>query len=100
MAFDLIYQTESGWDGVWVQLSTDGGANWSDLGSSADPSWYNNASGWWTGTSASSAWHNYQHPLDGAAGSTAVRLRFVLSADSSSTREGAGVDNLAVTLVP
>jgi hypothetical protein len=100
VAFDLIYHTESGWDGLWVQLSTDGGATWSDLGSGAAPTWYNNASGWWTGTSASNAWNPYQHALDGSAGSAAVRLRFVLDTDGSSTREGAGVDNVTVTPVP
>jgi hypothetical protein len=100
VGFDLIFQTETNWDGLWVQLSTDGGANWADLGSGASATWYNSASGWWTGTSVSSVWHPYQHPLDGAAGSAAVRMRFVFSADSSSTREGVGLDNLAVTLTP
>ncbi len=100
LRFDHIYETESCCDEGWVEYSTDGGNNWTKLGSSATgiANWYNDAGNdWWDGTSGSPAgWRIAAHQLTGLAGEDSVRIRFAISTDGSVTREGFGVDNIFV----
>ncbi len=100
LSFSLIYQTEAGYDGAWVELSTDGGATWNKLGASGEgTNWYNNATDqWWDGDSGSAgAWITASHVLTGAAGNASVRIRVAFQSDGSGTNEGVGVDDVSIT---
>ncbi len=96
--FSLIYDTESSFDGGYLEMSTDGGSTWTRVGSEGDEvNWYNSYDDWWEDTSGDSGqWITAQHELTGAAGHADVRLRFVLSTDSSSTYEGVGIDDVMI----
>ncbi len=98
LSFSQIYDTESCCDEGWVEMSTDGGATWTKVGSSASgTNWYNDTSNeWWDGTSGGAgAWRTASHELTGAAGEM-VQLRFVMSSDGSVQHEGFGVDDISI----
>lgn len=98
-SFSLIYQTQSGFDGAWVELSTDGGATWNKLGASGEgTNWYNSVSDqWWDGDSGSAGtWLTASHVLTGAAGNASVRIRFAFQSNASVTFEGIGVDDVSI----
>lgn len=101
--FTGIYSTESGFDRGWVELSTDGGANWTkliDLGGAVN--WYNNTGGqYWEGNDPSGAtiWDSTSNVMNGAAGSNSVKVRFAFSSDGSVTFEGMGVDDIFIDRV-
>lgn len=85
-----------------VELSLDGGANWSDLGSpnSGSAEYALN----WYDQSGPRSWSDdrldytfARHELTGAAGQSAVQFRFVFESDNgSSTDEGVLIDELLV----
>ncbi len=98
LAFDSWYATEEGWDGGWVEVSSDG-AEWYTL---APPGGYPGAIAWnqhrracFSGRSAT--WERYEFPLDFFVGEPNVRLRFVYYSDVSVTELGWYLDNLSVT---
>lgn len=97
LSFSHIFTTESCCDEGWVEVSTDGGMAWRKLGLSGQgTNWYNNAtSQYWNGTSGvAGAWRTASLRLTDVAGQPDVRLRFVMSADSSLQYEGFGVDDV------
>ena len=107
ISFKMQYELENNWDVVYVEYSTNYGANWSVLGTKT-ANWYNsdrtNASSetaddcqncpgaQWTGTLA--AYKNattYTYPLTALVGSPSVIFRIVFHSDP-------GVNNLGVTI--
>jgi len=60
-----------------VEYSINGGTTWTQLGSSADPFWYNTAS-WWRNSFAApvDSWTKHQKSLCALAGETCVKFRF------------------------
>jgi len=109
LSFNLIFETEDSYDEGFVTVSVDGGTTWTRVVASATAvGWYNDTSNnWWTGTNG--AWTEVSTVLAGTAGESDVRVRFNLSADISSVREGFGIDdvrigppapNLEVTITP
>ena len=99
---DIWYDYETGWDGAWAEISTDGGATWNQLGSAADPNWYNATlpSGPYVGTDSwngfSNGWVNVSIELTGMAGESDVKIRFVQGSDGSIVFDGLGVDNINI----
>jgi hypothetical protein len=114
---NLFIQSENNWDGGQAQISLNGGATWSVLGTtlSGGTNWYNSTTflgtptatvAQWTGASTAaplfpSGWVKASHTLTGAAGNSNVRIRFLFRSDASVN--GAGgmyVDNVAVVAGP
>ncbi len=104
ISFALFYDTETSYDGGWVETSIDGGETWTKLGSttSGGVNWYNftnfntNLGDVWAGSN--SGWFNAEHPLTGFAGEAECRIRFAFGSDGSvNNYDGIGVDNITVT---
>lgn len=99
LSFSYIHDTEPTNDHAFVEISTDGGATWEKLGLFGTGSnWYNDLAGdFWDGRSgAAGVWVRGSHPLTGAAGSDAVRLRVSFVSNATTQREGFGVDDVIV----
>lgn len=99
--FSLIYDTESEYDGAWLEMSTDDGATWDRLGLlNENLNWYNEDNTFsslghvWGG--GSNGWVTARHLLDGAAGLSSVRLRFAFASDPFVQEEGVGVDDIRI----
>ncbi|MCF8258521.1 MAG: T9SS type A sorting domain-containing protein [Flavobacteriales bacterium] len=100
MEFAIIFNTETGWDGTVLEVSTDGGTNWSVLGTvGSGINWYTNTTdNWWDGQSGgNSTWVIAKHILEGVAGESTVRVRFNFMSDGSvNGYEGAAVDDISI----
>lgn len=100
LSFSLIHETETNWDGGWLEVSIDGGNTWDKVGTIGSGfNWYNNNIGVgdvWSGNSG--GWIFAKHPLIGTAGESDVRLRFAFDSDGSvSTFDGIGFDNIWIS---
>ncbi len=110
--FAFISNSEPGWDGMWLEASTDGGITWATVGSFGEGvNWYNNEDehganfdeDWWDGnTSDPLGWIVAERILDGLAGNANVNLRFVFDSDGSNFQdwEGFGVDDISIRTQP
>ena len=100
ISFSLQHETETNWDGGWLDISIDGGNTWEKVGTlGSGNNWYNNNIGVgdvWSGNSG--GWVFAKHTLFGAAGESDVRLRFAFDSDGSvSGFDGIGFDNIWIT---
>lgn len=101
--FSLYYDTETNWDGGWLESSTDGGQTWTKVGAmGTGVNWYTvfnttqDLGDVWGGNSQ--GWINAEHPLDGLAGSSQVRLRFAFDSDGSVNGfDGIGIDDILIS---
>lgn len=99
LSFALNSNAESNFDGLWVEMSLDGGENWDKLGQvGSGTNWYtetdNNFGDWWSGQINN--WFIARHRLDGTADSSDVRLRFAFDSDGSVNYEGFAIDNVYI----
>ncbi len=109
LKFHMAFEIEFDWDLVYVQYSTDEGANWNLLGSASDPNWYNSSriandgianncfncvGGQWTGTDLN--WNQYTYALDALNNEESVIFRIVFHSDQAVNEEGVILDNLFV----
>jgi hypothetical protein len=105
LRFAQAYWLEGNWDFYWIEISVNGGA-WTKLGSSGSgDNWYNT---WYdNGTDSdidvfcgyydySYGWDISGHTLTGTAGSSNVRIRFVLDSDTSSEEDGIYIDDISI----
>jgi len=99
--FSLIHETESEYDGAWLEMSTNDGTTWAKVGMlDENLNWYNEDNTFsdlghvWG--SSSGGWVTARHLLDGAAGLANVRLRFVFDSDAFEQEEGVGVDDIRI----
>lgn len=104
LSFWHWYNLESGYDGGVVEISTNGGSSWVDLGTNALMGGYNGTidtdysspiAGREAFTGNSGGFTNTIIPLDAYAGQT-VAIRFRESDDSSVNETGWWVDDIAV----
>ncbi len=103
--FAINYDTETNWDGGWLELSTDSGMNWSKVGSmGSGVNWYTinnttqNLGDVWGGNSG--GWINAEHTLNGVAGESTVRFRFAFDSDGSVNGfDGIGLDDILISPV-
>ena len=102
--FQLIYNTETSWDGGVLQATTDG-VTWTTIGNNgATVNWYNTTGNFsmntyhptgdgWEGSSAGGV--TAAHDLFGLAGQSSVQLRFVFGSDGSVNNfDGMGIDSV------
>jgi len=98
--FAIIFNTETNWDGTVLEVSTNGGATWSVLGTvGSGINWYTNVGdNWWDGQSGgNTSWIIAKHILEGVAGESAVRVRFNFSSDPSvNGYEGVAIDDISI----
>ncbi|MBI3259324.1 MAG: fibronectin type III domain-containing protein [Ignavibacteriae bacterium] len=107
LGFYHTYFLEDNYDFYWVEVSIDGGA-WQKLGRTGEETgWYQN---WWDDGQGqdievwggngqyNSDWEYAEHTLTGVAGSSNVRIRFVMHADGSVEYDGIGVDDIQIYL--
>jgi hypothetical protein len=111
LEFDLAYSLEQGFDGVALQVSTDLGQTWANLGAAGDAgNWFDGSiaglfggnaldfSGGngdsWTGNSFS--YKRASRAIDELGGESSVMFRFVLGSDFSVTQDGFSFDNIKV----
>ncbi|WP_436517159.1 choice-of-anchor D domain-containing protein [Ekhidna sp. To15] len=101
---DVRFDTEVDWDGFQVEYSSDGGANWNDLGSTAEGiNWYNdgdvdafanNANGW---TGDNGFWQTAELDLPSALENNSnVQFRVLFASDGSVTETGVAFDNFVI----
>ncbi len=108
ISFDMKFDLEANWDVVYVEYSTDFGANWTVLGEQG-PTWYNsnrteatagndcyNCPGaQWTGTDTTLK--TYTYPLNALNSQTNVIFRIVFHSDESANQLGVNIDNFVIT---
>ncbi len=100
--FNMFIESESNFDGMWLETTIDGGQTWTKLGLMGDEgvNWYNQVDNiygdWWSGQGVFVGWVMASHVLEGTAGSADVRIRFAFGSDGSVQREGVAVDNIYI----
>ncbi len=105
LQFSQAYWIENNWDFYWVEISVDGG-EWTKLGSAGSGSnWYNT---WYNENTDedvdafcgdgnySTGWDFSSHELTDAAGSSDVRIRFVIESDGSYELDGVSIDDIRI----
>ncbi len=84
LSFWHWFQIESRWDNGYVEISTDGGSSWTQVGSSV--------------SGDGSSWRQYTVMLDQFAGQTII-IGFRFTSDGSVTYAGWYIDDVAVVLL-
>lgn len=108
ISFAMKYDLEENWDIVYVEYSTDFGANWSVLGTmgstwytsdrtlaTAGNDCYNCPGAQWTGTNLSLT--TYSYPLTALNSETNVIFRIVFHTDEAVNQKGVNVDDFVIT---
>jgi hypothetical protein len=95
LSFSHIYQTENGWDFMWVEYSTNNGNTWTKLGAvGSGTNWYNDvATNTWDNIT-NTKWHVASCPIPTTSANT--RFRYVFTSDGSVTFEGVGIDDIHI----
>lgn len=102
ISLSVNYDSETSYDGGWLDASVDGGNTWYKIGGiGTGVNWYNinntfNQLGEvWAGNSG--GWIFAKHELTGVAGEADVRLRFGFGSDGSVNGfDGVGIDDVAI----
>ncbi len=106
ISFAIIHDSEQGWDGTWLEISTDGGTTWDRVGNTGEgENWYTNSNFFnglidqgWDGQSGNGVeWVTTEHILEGAAGNSNVMVRFIFTTDLSvNFYEGFAIDDISI----
>ncbi|MDY7394938.1 T9SS type A sorting domain-containing protein [Aureibaculum sp. 2210JD6-5] len=110
LKFKMVFDLEENWDVVYVEYSTNQGADWQVLGTANDPNWYNsnrtNASSGaaddcqncpgaqWTGTDTTLK--EYSYSLSALNGESNVIFRFAFVSDPAVNNEGVVIDDFVI----
>ncbi|MEX1310458.1 MAG: hypothetical protein AB1Z65_08585, partial [Candidatus Sulfomarinibacteraceae bacterium] len=103
LSFQSKYDIESGWDKGELQISTDGGVNWSRVAMTypGSSSYTNDSCGLGTGTyftGTQTSYAAFTADLSAWSGQS-VRLRWLFSSDGSVVGDGWWIDDIAITNV-
>lgn len=105
----INYDTEANWDGLWLEYTSNNGANWQTVGSSIFPdpcgtNWYNDDNvisvngPAWAGTSG--GWIQASYKLcctnNIFNNPTPIQFRFVFTADGVITGDGVSIDDFCI----
>lgn len=107
ISFAMKFELEQNYDVVYVQYSTDFGANWNLLGTTGT-TWYNSdrtlatagndcqncPGGQWTG--ADTALKTYTYPLNALNSETNIIFRIVFHSDQAENKRGVNVDDFVI----
>lgn len=107
ISFSMQYDLEENWDLVYVEYSTDFGANWTVLGEMAS-NWYNsdrtsqttgsdcnNCKGaQWTGSEINMT--TYSYPLSSLSSQTNIVFRIVFHSDQAVNKLGVNIDDFVI----
>ncbi len=97
LSFSLYYNSESPWDRLDMQISTDNGATWSNFAGAPNArNWYNvTTQGVWAGNSG--GWLSVETVLTGLNGQNQVKIRFRYRTDNQNIAgNGIGIDNVSI----
>ncbi|MDB4060612.1 choice-of-anchor J domain-containing protein [Vicingaceae bacterium] len=96
LSFSLNHRTESGFDRLTFEASTDGGVTWSAVNAGGvNPSnWFTTGAPYWQGNSG--GWISVENVLTNFANQSSVNFRFKFSTDGSVTQEGVMIDDFSV----
>ncbi len=111
---NIWYDSESSWDGAVLQMTTNDGITWTQVGAFGNPNnWYNDntinglqtagftGDGWTiTGGLGSGGWLLAEHDLPAAANQPSVRFRIFHGSDGSVTRDGFAFDDILILDAP
>lgn len=99
LSFSLQVETESCCDEGWVEMSLDGGEEWTKVGATGTGvNWYNDGFGdYWNGDGGFAGWVTAVNLLEGSAGESDVKVRFVFQSDFSVVDEGFGIDDVFIS---
>lgn len=92
ISFQLWSNTELDRDQLWLEYTTDGGANWERVRSLN----YNGPYFSYTGDSPDNNWERQFGTLEGLAGESDVRLRFAFFSDFATELEGVALDDISI----
>ena len=110
LSFKMAFDIEQDWDYLTVEYSTTG-ADWSILGTAADPNWYNSAStangipgAQWTGEgedtdaegNTNATLREYSYDLEAFTNETNIVFRFKFFSDQAVVEEGALIDDWVI----
>lgn len=98
----MAYDLEKEYDVFYVEYTLDGGNNWSILGTTEDPNWYNSDYNYcefcvgnqWNGTNTELTTYSYN--LAAFAKETNFLYRLSFKSDSYTTQEGVVIDDLGI----
>lgn len=98
----LYRNMQEGFDGGWLEMSTDEGQNWTKVGGQGEGvNWYNTNLSFlgfgdaWSGNS--NGWITVRHSLPNSAGESNVRLRFVMATTPFfQSTGGLGIDDVEI----
>lgn len=107
----IWHESESGWDGAVLQVSTDGGNTWENVGAFGDPNnWYNednlsgigavspNGDGWaGDGPDGSGGYILAQNNVPQASNESNVRFRVGFGSDAAVQTDGIAFDDFSLT---
>ncbi len=102
ISFSIVRDLESEYDGAWLEASVNGGNTWTKIGNTNEGiNWYNEnivqgteVGPSWSGNSG--GWQTARHTLNGVAGQSDVRLRFVVASDVTVQGGGLGIDDVRI----
>lgn len=111
ISFNMKYDLENNWDIVYVEYSTDFGANWQVLGLNDVANWtnwytsnrtqltngndcFNCPGAQWTGTNTTLT--NYSYPLNALINETHVIFRIVFHSDQAVNELGVNIDDFVI----
>lgn len=103
LSFWHYYNTEGGYDGGWIEISTDNGSTWNDLGFYIEQNGYQSNIATASGSKQGPAFSGYSGTfiqtvidLSSFAGKT-VKLRFNFSSDAGTGADGWYIDDILLT---